>query len=330
MNFLSIIAIILVFVGCSVNVVFLELLVRDDPGSGNIITFAQFFIITIEGLFFTNFFFTKKPTVPLQHYLAIVVMFFITSIAANYALNFNISMPLQMIFKAGSLMANMVLGIFILKKRYTISKYVSVILISAGITLCTYASAKTFTSKATTANEENWNLIYWLMGVGMLTVSLFLSAQMGIYQEMLAKKFGKHPRESLFYAHALPLPMFILIGKDIYNHAQIFSNSEPIELPFIGTFPKLWLYLIGNVITQYICIRSVYILTTELSSLTVTLILTLRKFMSIVFSILYFKNPFTVTHWLGTGLVFVGTFIFIDIFNIVRHLVSPPKQIKTD
>ena len=69
-------------------------------------------------------------------------MFFIVSVANNYALNFNISLPLHMIFRAGSLLANMVLGIIILKKTYTFVKYSSVLMISAGIFVCTIASAR--------------------------------------------------------------------------------------------------------------------------------------------------------------------------------------------
>lgn len=47
-------AIILVFVGCCSNVVFLELLVKEDPGVGNLITFSQFLFIAIEGFIFTS------------------------------------------------------------------------------------------------------------------------------------------------------------------------------------------------------------------------------------------------------------------------------------
>ena len=37
----------------------------------------------------------------------------------------------------------------------------------------------------------------------MLTFGLFLSARMGIYQEVLYKEHGKHPREALFYSVSL-------------------------------------------------------------------------------------------------------------------------------
>ena len=64
---------------------------------------------------------------------------------------------------------------------------------------------------------------------------------------------------------------------------------------------------------RYLCISSVFELTSHVSSLTVTLVLTLRKFASLVFSIIYFGNNFTLYHWLGTVLVFVGTLIFTGV-----------------
>ena len=72
----------------------------------------------------------------------------------------------------------------------------------------------------------------------------------------------------------------------------------------------LIVYLLMTVLTQYGCIRTVYKLTTECASLTVTLVVTNRKFLSILFSILYFGNPFTWKHWLGTFVVFGGTLLF--------------------
>jgi hypothetical protein len=39
----------------------------------------------------------------------------------------------------------------------------------------------------------------YLPGILLLTVALFVSARMGIYQEVLYGRYGKHPRESLFY-----------------------------------------------------------------------------------------------------------------------------------
>ncbi|XP_022255714.1 UDP-xylose and UDP-N-acetylglucosamine transporter-like isoform X1 [Limulus polyphemus] len=327
---ISVIPLILVYFGCCSNVVFLELLTSEAPGSGNIITFAQFLVIAVEGFIFSTKFGRKKAVIPLSYYASLVVMFFLVSVANNYALNFNISMPLHMIFRSGSLIANMILGMIILKRSYKLKKFIAVGMITIGISICTVASRRDVQSSQVNVSEESTfeDLQFWLIGLFLLTFALFASAYMGIYQEILYKKFGKQPREALFYSHALPLPGFLLLAKNIYTHAVIFSNSEPVQVPIAGGIPKLWLYLLGNVITQYVCIRSVYWMTTELSSLSVTLIVTLRKFLSLLLSIFYFQNPFTFVHWTGTILVFGGTLVFVDLADVWKEYKS--KQQKSD
>ncbi|XP_056128509.1 UDP-xylose and UDP-N-acetylglucosamine transporter [Rhinichthys klamathensis goyatoka] len=310
----------LVFVGCCSNVVFLELLVRDFPGCGNIVTFAQFAFIALEGFIFETNFGRKKPQIPLSNYVIMVTMFFTASVINNYALNFNIAMPLHMIFRSGSLIANMILGIVILKKRYSMSKYLSIALVSLGIFICTIMSAKQVSVKKGATEEDGVHaFMHWLLGIAMLTFALLMSARMGIFQETLYKKYGKHSKEALFYNHCLPLPGFLLLSTDIYKHAVLFSQSSPVEIPVIGqSMPVMWFYLLMNVITQYVCIRGVFILTTECASLTVTLVVTLRKFLSLIISILYFRNPFTTWHWVGTAVVFLGTLLYTEVWSSVR------------
>ncbi|ELK35554.1 UDP-xylose and UDP-N-acetylglucosamine transporter [Myotis davidii] len=284
----------LVFAGCCSNVIFLELLVR--------------------------------------YYAVMVTMFFTVSVVNNYALNLNIAMPLHMIFRSGSLIANMILGIIILKKRYSIFKYASIALVSVGIFICTSMSAKQVTSQSSLSENEGFQAFTWWLlgkGIGALTFALLMSARMGIFQETLYKQFGKHSKEALFYNHALPLPGFIFLASDIYDHAALFNKSELYQVPVVGVaMPIMWFYLLMNVITQYVCIRGVFILTTECTSLTVTLVVTLRKFVSLIISILYFQNPFTVWHWLGTLCVFIGTLMYTEVWNNLGITRSQPQKDK--
>ncbi|XP_061826389.2 UDP-xylose and UDP-N-acetylglucosamine transporter isoform X1 [Nerophis lumbriciformis] len=321
-------AIILVFVGCCSNVVSLELLVRDFPGCGNIVTFAQFVFIALEGFIFETKLGRKGPVIPIRNYVIMVTMFFTVSVINNYALNFNIAMPLHMIFRSGSLIASMILGIIILKKRYSASKYLSIALISAGIFICTVMSAKQVNTAQEGSEEQGFHaFLHWLVGIAMLTFALLMSARMGIFQETLYKKYGKHSREALFYNHFLPLPAFLLLSSDIYTHAVLFSHTAPVLVPVIdGHVPVMWIYLLVNIITQYVCIRGVFILTTECASLTVTLVVTLRKFLSLIFSIVYFQNPFTPWHWLGTAVVFVGTLLYTEVWAGVTRSLSRKKK----
>lgn len=324
----TVFAIVLVFVGCCSNVVSLELLVREFPGCGNIVTFAQFLFIAIEGFIFETKFGRKKPAIPVSNYVVMVAMFFTISVINNYALNFNIAMPLHMIFRSGSLIANMILGIIILKKRYSASKYLSIALVSAGIFICTIMSAKQVNvSSEGTEDEGFYAFMRWLIGIAMLTFALLMSARMGIFQETLYKQYGKHSKEALFYNHCLPLPGFLLLATDIYNHSIYFSQSTPVLIPAVGfTAPIMWIYLLINVITQYVCIRGVFILTTECASLTVTLVVTLRKFLSLIFSIIYFQNPFTAWHWVGTAVVFLGTLLYTEVWSSVQAALRGPDS----
>lgn len=124
-----------------------------------------------------------------------------------------------------------------------------------------------------------------------------------------------------------------LLHKETVYHRNFWTIifTAPLALfDFNFQIPKLWAYLAGNLVTQYICIRSVYVLTSECASLTVTLVVTLRKFMSLMFSIFYFQNPFTQYHWFGTVLVFGGTLIFVELASKIREALLPKKETKTE
>lgn len=73
---------------------------------------------------------------------------------------------------------------------------------------------------------------------------------------------------------------------------------------------KLWAFLIMNVLTQYVCIAGVNRMTSVATSLTLNLVLNLRKFSSLLFSIIYFDNDFGFGAIMGTILVFFGTLVY--------------------
>lgn len=302
-----------------------ELLAKSDPGCMNLMTFATFLFISAEGFFFATKCLSIKNKIPiLRGYMKLVVIFFMVSTINNLALSYRIPVPLHIIFRSGSLLASMVLGIIILKRSYSVQKYLSIAAITVGIVLCTLASSSKIKVDETEDKTEAYS--EYALGIGMLLFALVASAYMGIVQEQLYSQYGKHPREALFYVHALSLPGFAFFWQSIWKHVVIFNVSDPIDLPVVGHFPKLWLYLILVCLAQFTCIRCVYVLTSEFSALSVTLVVTLRKFISLLLSIWYFENPFTLVHWVGTVLVFAGTLIFSDIVGQVRNFVTTEKK----
>lgn len=135
-----------------------------------------------------------------------------------------------------------------------------------------------------------------------------------------------------YFQHILPLPFFVLMAPSIIANIRILNASDLYQIPVVTelythligdpasmtSIPILWMYMIGNLITQYICISSVFYLTSVFSSLTVTLLMTLRKFLSLVISVFYFKNHFSQLHWLGASFVFIGTLVYADIFSVLN------------
>ena len=90
--------------------------------------------------------------------------------------------------------------------------------LSVGIGLCTIVSSKQTSESVQDKNEDEaedsgWKAITFATGIFMLTFALFMSARMGIYQEVIYNKYGKHAKEALYYSHCLPLAGFLLLYK---------------------------------------------------------------------------------------------------------------------
>jgi len=208
-----------------------------------------------------------------------------------------------------------------LKRNFSTEKYVSVATITSGIIVCTLVSTDQSRKSSSSSIEEEHNSTELAQGLIVMTIGLLLSSLIGICQEKTSLVYGKHPMENLFLHHAMALPCFYFLRHSIAASAATFGASEPVfESLVAGGVPIAWVWLAGNLITQYVCIRSVFILSTECPSLTVTLVVTLRKFFSLLVSVVYFKTFWGVYHWIGTVLVFGGTLLYAE--SIVSRFVT--------
>ncbi|KAF7638177.1 hypothetical protein Mgra_00002404 [Meloidogyne graminicola] len=311
--------------GCIGCMVCVESLAKEAPFAMNLLTFSTFLFISIEGLIFTTQFFTIKNKISLKGYLPVVLSFFACNVINNQALNFHVPVPLHIIFRSGSLLTSLLMNRILLGRKYSINKYISVIAITIGICLCTLATSRIEKKSDSLLSPKQAEKHYreWLIGVFMLTTALLISSFLAICQERMYKIYGKYPREAMFYIHAVSLPFFVFMGNDITESAIKFSLSPKPELfGFIFPIPILWLKLLLVAFLQWFCIMFVYKLNASIDSLSVTLVVTLRKFLSLLISIFWFNNLFTITHWLGALLVFGGTLIFADVPNKIFLIIS--------
>ncbi|CAG4927051.1 unnamed protein product [Colias eurytheme] len=288
-----------VFFGCCASSFLMEIMMAKSPNCANLVTFLQFLCITIQGLF-TIKHNVLTPNIPLKQYFLLISLFFITSVANNYVYALHVPSTLHMIIRSASSPASMFVSWFIKKRVPKLNSILGSIIISIGVATAMYGGASIV--------EEKGEFLPWCIGVFILLATLFTGALTGLQQEMLYAKYGKYPQEMLFYTHAIPLPLFLGILPQL--------NSTILSLPI-----NMWFILVLNLVSQFYCSHSVHELATKETSVTVTFILTVRKFVSLLISSIVFKNSLTVYHVVGTLFVVIGTYFYFDFF--VRKKQEP-------
>jgi UDP-xylose/UDP-N-acetylglucosamine transporter B4 len=169
--------------------------------------------------------------------------------------------------------------------------------------------------------------ISYAIGIAILTGALLLSSAMGLAQDKAYAEYGRgHWEEGMFYLHFLALPMFLPLTADISQQVHIVNTSPPINiLSFTSTqslndssgigggihVPVFWIPLVFNIATQLVCVSGVHRLTAKVSSLTVTLVLAVRKAVSLVLSVIVIGGG-QGDRWLWSGslLVLSGTMLY--------------------
>ncbi|KAK6212992.1 AMP deaminase [Colletotrichum tabaci] len=147
---------------------------------------------------------------------------------------------------------------------------------------------------------------------------------MGLYTEETYKKYGPQWKENLFYSHLLSLPLFLPFAPSLIRQFRRLADSPPLSLPLLAQLtgpgfgedvgggmakfriPSQLAYLAINVLTQYACIRGVNLLAAVSSALTVTIVLNIRKLVSLLLSIWLFGNRLAVGTLVGAIIVFAA------------------------
>ncbi|KAF9782356.1 UAA transporter [Thelephora terrestris] len=322
----------LVFGGCCSNALTLEELTSKYPTVGHLVTFVQFLVIAIHG-FPKHFTITRwrgipipklKPRqIPLSVYFVQVVLFCLLSILNNKAFSYFIPMTVHIIFRSGGLIISMLMGRTLLNKRYTTLQVVSVVLVTLGVISTTLSGTKKSKAGITTNSVSAvMDIHQYLTGIALLSIALVLSGLLGVVQDRAYAKFrgtGNTPwEESMFYLHFLSMPMFLSLKGDIaeqfytLQQPSAFSTSSS-SLP--SPIPIAFVILGLNVFTQLICAAGVNRLTSRVSSLTVSLILVVRKAVSLFVSLTIFGDKEMdqqqkLLLYGGAGLVFFGTVLY--------------------
>lgn len=325
----------LVFGGCCSNAITLEQVTSTHPHIGSLLTFLQFLVVALYGLpqhlTWTSYGLPRlKPrTVPLLLYLVQVTLFSFISLLNNAAFAYRIPMSVHIIFRSGGLIVGMVLGWTVRGKKYSLIQVASVVLVTIGVVLTTLSASQR--SLLTTAHEDAQT---YASGIAMLSLALLLSGFLGLVQDWTYSTYARRSsgavpwQESMFYLHFLSLPLFLFVRDDITSQLRSIHHSSSSSLSAHMPIPTVYLPLILNTLTQLVCVAGVNRLTTRVHALTVTLVLVVRKAVSLVLSVvgdgvvvkyaaraMTRESPRTRNNmdvdarmmWTGAALVMIGT-----------------------
>lgn len=169
----------------------------------------------------------------------------------------------------------------------------------------------------------------FLIGLAILFVAQLLSAIMGLYIQLTYARFGPHWNENLFYSHFLSLPLFAPFSPMLMGQFKHLMDSSPITVTFANPLqtlnpipqsqemrtlqfriPTHIFNLVVNSLTQYACIWGVNLLGARTSALGVTIVLNIRKLVSLFISIWLFGNQLPIGVAAGAAIVFAGAGVY--------------------
>eukprot|EP00271_Cylindrocystis_brebissonii_P005998 TRINITY_DN1849_c0_g1_i2.p1 TRINITY_DN1849_c0_g1~~TRINITY_DN1849_c0_g1_i2.p1 ORF type:complete len:358 (+),score=61.63 TRINITY_DN1849_c0_g1_i2:388-1461(+) len=196
--------------------------------------------------------------------------------------------PAQLMFKSTKVLPVMMLGSCIpgIKRTYTWEDYFSATLLVVGLILFTLADAST-------------SPMFSVLGVVMVCGALLLDALLGNFQEAIFTiNPGTTQMEMLFCSSVLGL-VFLAVPCVVLKEFVV-AYTRCAENPYV------YLVLFAEAVAMYIgqvCVLTLVIL---FGAATTALVTTARKAVTLFLSYLVFSKPFSLQHFLGMLLIFIG------------------------
>lgn len=294
-----------------------------------------------------------------------IVLFFSINFLNNHAFSYDVSVPVHIILRSGGSITTIVAG-YLYGKRYSKIQVVAVVLLTIGVVIAAWSDAQSKVLYPSYGAEAASFVVLTpgflqnsaptlsgqdrpAFGTGLLVllIAQILSAVMGLYTEEIYKVYGPQWRENLFYCHALSLPLFLPFAGSLMAQFGRLSQSPPMQRALVASVwtpavlepilsattrvPGKLVYLAANVLTQFACIRGVNLLAAATSALTVTIVLNIRKLVSLLLSIWLFGNQLAVGTLIGAIVVFsAGALYSLDSrprsTNAPRRVSAREKQ----
>ena len=175
----------------------------------------------------------------------------------------------------------MILGVILAGKRYTIQKYIFVLMIVVGVIMFVY--------KPKSADDDKTNSYIGLALVGM---SLLADGVLGAIEDRM--RAATQPSAlnfmlSINFFSAIILCVASIASLEIVEFYE-FAQKHPEVLPrialaaFVGSFGQIFIFMMIS----------------EFGPLPCSIVTTTRKFFTVLISVFFLGNPLRTIQWAGT------------------------------
>jgi len=227
-----------------------------------------------------------QDNTPIIKYCWVSLSSVLAMFCSNKALLF-VDYPTQVLAKSCKPIPVMFMGLVVFDKRYSLSKYICVLMVTAGICLFMLSHHQTGSTGTTTT-----------FGLSLLLASLALDGLTGPFQDDLFTRYSPTSPHMMYYSNLwASVFMFIavLVNGDFYPTFEFCQKYPEI-------IPQIILFCITSAVGQ----NFIYYLINHFNSLTCTTVTTTRKFFTILASVVWFNNSLSSFQWFSVFLVFAG------------------------
>lgn len=207
-----------------------------------------------------------------------------------------INYPTMIIGKSCKLLPVMLMNVLIYRKKFAASKYLTVALITAGV-----SGFMLFEDKSSVKGSAASRPANSLFGLLILLVNLLLDGTTNSLQDRIFMRHKVRSHHMMFFMNCISavfLLAYLVLWPRTHELAQAaaFLKRYPAALFDIGTFA-----LCGAMGQNF-----VYYTLEKFGSLSLVTVTVTRKLFTILISLFYFKHTLNAKQWLSIALVFVA------------------------
>ncbi|KAI3422017.1 hypothetical protein GPALN_012554 [Globodera pallida] len=223
--------------------------------------------------------------VPNYLYSMCSTSYFLAMLFSSLALEW-VNYPTQVLGKSCKPIPIMLFGVLFAHKRYGLRKYFYVLLIVAGMAIFLYKPQKSGVGFQFGSGEL------------FLCLSLAMDGVTGAVQDRIRHYHTTDKWTMMFSMNAF---------SSIFLAIMLLATGELFQfVRFVAAYPfvlqQMFLFALSGAVGQCFIFKTV----TDFGPLTCSIVTTLRKLFSLVFSIVIFSHPYTDRHVVGIAFVFIA------------------------